>query len=253
MTTRRSTDTRAILVRQVDYGDADRVVTLLTEQCGILAAMARGARSSRKRFGASLSFFVEAEAQIQHRGSDLLPILLRYEAVRTFPGILKDLAAISQASYVTEVVGALCPPDQPEPSLYALLVEALERLDQGKVSSSALRVVELRALGASGYLPRLNACARCDEPLGDGGDGWGFAPDRGGALCPACAPELARVPAGALGGLSRLLGSTLDEADAQDAALGGLRSEIRALTAAILGAVTGRAFRSVAFIDKLRT
>ena len=50
-----SESTRALLLRSVDYGEADRVVTLLTERFGRVAAMARGARRSQKRFGGALS------------------------------------------------------------------------------------------------------------------------------------------------------------------------------------------------------
>ena len=41
--------TRALLLKQVDTGESDRVVTLLTEDLGKVSAIARGARRSRKR------------------------------------------------------------------------------------------------------------------------------------------------------------------------------------------------------------
>ena len=56
--------TRAVLLRQVDTGESDRVVTLLTEELGKVSAIARGARKSRKRFGAALALFVLAEAEL---------------------------------------------------------------------------------------------------------------------------------------------------------------------------------------------
>ena len=43
-------DTPAVIVRAVDYGEADRVVTLLTRARGKVSAIARGARKSRRRF-----------------------------------------------------------------------------------------------------------------------------------------------------------------------------------------------------------
>ena len=49
--------TAAIVLRVTDYGEADRIVTLLTESHGKVSALARGAKKSRKRFGAALGLF----------------------------------------------------------------------------------------------------------------------------------------------------------------------------------------------------
>ena len=54
--------TQALVLRVTDYGEADRIVTLLTERYGKVSALARGARSSRRRFGAALSSFGFGEA-----------------------------------------------------------------------------------------------------------------------------------------------------------------------------------------------
>ncbi|HEY5376881.1 MAG TPA: recombination protein O N-terminal domain-containing protein, partial [Polyangiaceae bacterium] len=41
----------ALLLRRVEYGESDLVVTLLTDSIGRVSALARGARKSVKRFG----------------------------------------------------------------------------------------------------------------------------------------------------------------------------------------------------------
>ena len=46
--------TQCLVLRVVDYGDADRIVTLLTAAHGKISALAKGARSSRRRYGAAL-------------------------------------------------------------------------------------------------------------------------------------------------------------------------------------------------------
>src|SRR3989449_11041976 len=47
----------AIVLRRLDYGDADRILTLLTREHGKLAAIAKGARRSKTRVGSSLDLF----------------------------------------------------------------------------------------------------------------------------------------------------------------------------------------------------
>ena len=58
---------RAIVLRTVDYGESDRVVTLLTAERGKLAAFARGARASRRRFGGALEPFTLLAVEARER------------------------------------------------------------------------------------------------------------------------------------------------------------------------------------------
>src|SRR2546422_10634849 len=70
----------AIVLRRLDYGDADRILTLLTREHGKLAAIAKGARRSKARNGSSLVLFgrsrmmlargrnLDVVAQVERRG-----------------------------------------------------------------------------------------------------------------------------------------------------------------------------------------
>ena len=64
------------MLRVVDYGDADRIVTLLTAAHGKISALAKGARSSRRRYGAALSSFGFGEAMLEERRGHLLSDLV---------------------------------------------------------------------------------------------------------------------------------------------------------------------------------
>lgn len=195
----------AIVLRSVDYGDSDRVVTLLSRERGKVSAFARGARASRRRFGGGLEPFTLVSAEVRERtGSDLLG-LESVSVRRAFGGILSDLARIACAGYAAELARELVRDHEPHDDLYALLAGYLAALDAGPALPGMLRAFELRALAAAGLAPRLDACARCGGPLGDGAP---FDASQGGALCRACAP-LARpghvdLSAAALGALARL-------------------------------------------------
>ena len=139
--------TRALLLKQVDTGESDRVVTLLTEDLGKVSAIARGARRSRKRFGAALSLFVLAEAELRTRSTSNLHVLTGYQALETHAGIGRDIAAITHASYATELVDALSPKGHPDPAMFELLLEMLTVLSRDPPTSERLRVFE-HAAGA---------------------------------------------------------------------------------------------------------
>jgi DNA repair protein RecO (recombination protein O) len=174
----------AVVLRTVDHGETDRVVTLLARGHGRLAAFARAARVSRKRFGGALEPFTLVRAELSGRGGD--DRLLRLDSVapeRAFHAIRGDLARIACAAYATELARELTRDHQPHDDLFDLLVDYLGRLDAAPARPATLRAFELAALAAAGYQPRLDACARLPE-----GDVT-FSPPDGGPLCERCALE----------------------------------------------------------------
>src|SRR3954447_21015721 len=92
-----------LVLRVVDYGDADRVITFLTRERGKLSAFARGARKSQRRFGAGLQLFAVGEALLVERhGAELLR-LDGFTAMETFGTLLGSLDRIAAASYFVEL------------------------------------------------------------------------------------------------------------------------------------------------------
>ncbi|HEY6098609.1 MAG TPA: DNA repair protein RecO [Anaeromyxobacter sp.] len=198
-----------IVLRTVDTGESDRVVTLLTRERGKVAAFARGARASRRRFGGSLEPFTLVAAEVRERsGSELLG-LESVTPIEAHGGIRGDLARIACAGYAAELARELVRDHEPHDDLFDLLVAYLAALDAGPARPAALRAFELGALRAGGLSPRLDACARCGRPPPAAGPAR-FDPAQGGILCEACAPlaapgtpSLSPATAAALARLSR--------------------------------------------------
>ena len=92
--------TLAVLLRSVDYGEADRIVTLLTERRGRVSVLARSARKSTKRFLGALEPFGVIEAEIA-LGTAEVGRLSSARLVRGFPKILASLSATMPATLVT--------------------------------------------------------------------------------------------------------------------------------------------------------
>ncbi|MDQ6711258.1 MAG: DNA repair protein RecO, partial [Candidatus Dormibacteraeota bacterium] len=54
----------AIVLRRLDYGEADRILTLLTREYGKLAAIAKGARRARAKNGSTLDLFCRSQMML---------------------------------------------------------------------------------------------------------------------------------------------------------------------------------------------
>lgn len=220
--------TPCLVLRVVDYGDADRIVQLLTAAHGKVSALARGARSSRRRFGAALSSFGFGEALLEERRGQDLWILSDLHVSRGFPNLPLELSRFGHAAYACELCLHLCPPHVPEPEVLRLLVTYLDYLDglpiADKPSPLALRVFELQLLAAVGLALQLDDCAACGAQVPP-------APlvpldvKRGGVLCELCflgPVPLHLGPQG--GGLPQPLRDSLRM-------LGGLQLDPKALSA----------------------
>lgn len=180
--------TPAILLRAVDYGEADRVVTLLGRVTGCVGAIARSARKSQRRFGGGLGLCSVGEAVMRERGGAELLTLERFEVVQSHPSLGSDVERMGHAAYVAELVTKLCAPRQPEPGIFDLVVTYLDGLDARGADDRRLRIFELGLLERLGFAPALEACAVCgrrDLSTGEVID-VRFVPDQGGVVCRGC-------------------------------------------------------------------
>lgn len=158
---------QSFVLSALDYGDSDRIVSLFTLEHGRLRAFARGARRSRKRFGAALEPFSRIDAQA--RVKEGLSSLQQADIVSIYPAIRADLGRIAHALYACELVDAITPEGHPLPRLYRLLSAYLERLETRAASEADRRFFEINLLNILGYRPALESCSRCDSRFGETG------------------------------------------------------------------------------------
>lgn len=172
----------AVVLSVVDYGEADRIVTLLTREHGRISAFAAGARKSKRRFAGALepSTFLRVQL-VERRGSMLR--LDSVDIVASHPRLRADLPLIARALYCVELARELTRDQEPAPELFALLVQYLSALDARQAGPTSLIAFELTALEHAGLMPRLDACSICG---GEGGGAPRFDPSHGGMVCETC-------------------------------------------------------------------
>ena len=175
----------AIVVGGLDYGEADRIMTLLTRDRGRLKGIARSAKKSRKRFGAALELLCKIQVRFVERPGAELARLESCDLVDAYPGLRSDLGRLAGATYAAEVAREAAREREAATALFDLLDHFLTRLANGPFDLGLVRVFELRALTILGWRPELGRCARCggslpeDRPLL-------FVAESGGLLCPRC-------------------------------------------------------------------
>lgn len=203
-------EAEAIVLRTVNFQEADRVVTLLVETLGKVSALARGARKSRRRFS-GLGSFARGTAGLVERGGDLWS-LESFEVTKPRTDLGSDLVKAAHGAYVCELVERLSAGNQADSDVFALLDEALDRLAQGAASSERLRSFELGLLARLGLAPALDRCGACRRTdLAVTGGRW--RGEAGLLLCPGCSQSGVLVTPAVVSALQTLAEMELSSAD----------------------------------------
>lgn len=241
----RSEFTEAIVLRLVDYGDSDRIVTLLTTRYGKVSALARAARRSTKRFHALGPFCVlRADVSL---GSGDMGTLLGAELSRPFPAILASLDKLSVAGAACELVREALPMLQPEPEVFSTTVALLGALEITHEGLHALLLgFSWRVIALCGFAPGVDACGACGRQPRRGQAGM-FDPALGALCCSACGGRGLKLSGDVLLSLRRALGP--EWFNAFDAIDSGELQRLRRVTDAFIEHRLERKLHGVDFLN----
>lgn len=175
--------TEGIVLREVQYRDSDKLLTVLTRDFGRITVAARGAkRSGGRLFGAcqllAYSEFTLLERQGRLTVTEATPLEL-------FPELRDDLELLSLASYFAQVAETLAPEDDPFSPVLPLLLNSLFALARLHLEQALVKAAfEFRIVCLSGFEPDLCGCAACG-----GETPTFFNISQGTLLCADCARE----------------------------------------------------------------
>lgn len=200
-----------IVLRSYPFGEADKIVVLISPLHGKLRTVAKGVRKTKSKFGARLESFMEVDL-VLYEGRNL-DLITQAELRSSFPSLRRDLNAVSAASTMAEVVDAVAQEDEPSVALFELFRRGLFALDAGRTSPDVLTAFLLQLLGVQGLAPALTRCASCART--DHLDRFSVA--AGGILCGECRPEgSVRLRSGLIPHLAALAGAELASIDASE-------------------------------------
>jgi len=185
----RSYRTQAIVLGHIEYGEADRILTLFTYQRGKITAIAKGVRKIRSHKAGHLEPFTNVNLFLA-KGRNL-DIITQAETVNPHMGLREDLERVAFASYVVEVLDRFTFEEGQNVAMFRLLEETLTRLDTQSNLETVVHFYEMRLLELLGFRPQLFECIDCGEAILP--QDQFFTPLDGGAVCPKCARARSEV------------------------------------------------------------
>ncbi|HNP71886.1 MAG TPA: DNA repair protein RecO [Kouleothrix sp.] len=241
--------TEAVIIRRSDFGEADRLVTLITP-AGKRRVVAKGARKTTSRLAGHIELFTHATMLLAVGRT--FDIITQSAIVHSFDALRADLERIGAAYYAAELIDRLIEEDDENRPAFDLLVATLGALDSTRAIDLVLRHYELRLLGFLGYRPQLYHCANCQETLTE--EAGRFSALAGGVLCPRCAPHERSALAMSLSTfklLRFLQAQPLDAVERLNISP-ATRAEAEQLLRAYIRRILERDLKSAAFLAEIR-
>ncbi len=199
--------TPAILLRRLDYGDFDVIITLFTLERGKLSVIAKSAKKSTRRFAGVLELFSELQILVGSGRGKGLPVLQEAVLKQPFSTIRADYRKTAFASYWSEMIYNWIEENFKQVALYYLFEHALYELDSGKTAPAVLNILfQMRFLMLSGHRPNLSHCSLCRLELENiKNDSIAVNLQRGGIVCDRCSRDAVSRMSLAKGTIKQLL------------------------------------------------
>lgn len=146
--------TTGIILSRTDYGEADRIITLLTPDYGKLRLMAKGVRRIKSKLAGGIELFSVSNITFI-RGRSEIGTLASTRLLKYYRTIVQDInrtmlgyELIKQLNKVTE--------DEPEAEYFHLMQSAFEALDDSTIDLDLITVwFNAQLLRLSGHTPNL--------------------------------------------------------------------------------------------------
>lgn len=170
---------RGIIIRQNNYGDAHRMLSVFTKDSGIIKAVRYGVRGKKTSNAAAFQLFCYGDFKLRPSRGEIMTAVSA-DIIDGFYPVSEDIVKLSLLAYLADITFCLLGEGNPDNrilSLFLNTVYAAAYKDEGYIKLKT--VYELKLMCAGGYMPNFSGCAVC------GGAPEYFRLDSGSFVCRA--------------------------------------------------------------------
>jgi len=179
--------TEAIVLRRYPFRETSVTLTCLTDGFGKLKGLVKGLRAQPNRHRSPMEPLTINRIVFYDTRTSQLHLISQCDLLSPLLALQRDLETMRLAAMCVELVDAIVPLEEPQPGVYRLLKQTLERLCLGGDSLLAVRVHFIaRLLRLAGFQPQLDECTGCGIAVHAAGY---WSARQGGLLCESCLHE----------------------------------------------------------------
>ena len=175
--------TEGIVLKSMEYEEADKIVTIYTKNYGKITAIAKGVRKTKSKFGSSLEILTHSNFLI-YKGRNI-DIVSQTEILESFFSTSKEVIKFAFAVNCVEVVNRLTEEQEINIGLFNLLKEVLHYLKGSNDPKLLTLSFKWQTISILGYRPSLDHCCRCNKSAEDQKEMY-FNIKEGGLVCNNC-------------------------------------------------------------------
>ncbi len=179
------TKSRCIIIKAMDFRDADKLVTIFSEQKGKVRTVARGTKKPNSSLRACVQLFAHSFLSFTQRRE--LGTITQGRVLDFYGNIRDNLELSLSAVYIMELLDKSLLENAPLPRLYYTTLQVLNILNTEEIDYNPLliRYYEMSLLTELGYKPILNYCIVCRST-----DGLNhISISHGGTICSKCSNQ----------------------------------------------------------------
>lgn len=186
--------TRGLILREAKYSEADKMLTVLTQDEGKQSVAAKGVRGKSGRLSAACQLLSFSELTLYESRGRLY--VREASTVEQFLGLREDISKLALGMYFAELLEAVSDEDSPNSAVLSLGLNSLFALSRGLYPPEHIKAVfELRLMCLAGFEPALDGCMICGEPFPQRPC---FSIYEGGLVCDSCVSGARKMSPGAL-------------------------------------------------------
>ena len=175
---------KGLIVKETDFHEADKMLTIMTDSYGLVHAKASGIKSLKRKELSGAKPFLYSEFTFSKKSDSLN--LREANMIHSFLDIKNNLTYLALGFYILDILGNIAMENQPNEPLLRLTLNTLFALNQGKQDTALIKAAyELKVADIEGFTPHTFECMECGNEL-DKESFCYFDVLNGGILCKDC-------------------------------------------------------------------
>lgn len=173
---------RGVIIKQSDYGDGHRMLSIFTEEYGIVKAVSYGVKKVKSKTAASSQFLCYGDFELyKSAGKDVMTVN-NIDTIDGFYPVSEDIQKLSLCVYLSDITYSILGTNNPDSRLLHIFLNSLYALAYKNENLSKVKTVyELKLMCVGGYAPAVYECISCGTR-----DIFAFDLLKGGMVCREC-------------------------------------------------------------------
>lgn len=182
---------KGVVIKEVQYKDNDKIVTLMTDSLGKISCLAKGAKKTNSALLASCQLLVYSEF-VLYKGTSFYHIN-QAEVIDTFYTLRTDYDKLEKAYEVTKILNSLTYENQENDGVLSLYLNTLFVISKDMLNFKYIQsIFKLKILTLLGYSPSIRICSNCSKNMIENSKdiGYYYSFNTNSILCGDCFSKL---------------------------------------------------------------